>query len=313
MTEFELIKACFADWPFQHPQVLAGIGDDCLVWLNPEPLVVSTDTAVSGVHFPEFATPEQIAQRAFLPAISDLAAMAAKPAFFTLALTLPTRCNGDWLTRFAKRLSQLSQQYEIMLAGGDTTKGEQLTITVSVHGTCAHPVMRSGARAGDDVYITGFLGQAAAALPYVLNQKEQEAPNDWTEAYWQPAPQIKFAQQLLGCIHSAIDLSDGLLGDAEHIAQQSRVRLNLRLDLVPIDESLQQLGEQGLQLAITGGDDYQLCFTADPQAKNEIINAANLTQTKITQIGHVAEGKAGVDWYDGDQRIELDWQSFRHF
>lgn len=313
MTEFELIKACFADWPFQHSQVLTGIGDDCLVWLNPEPLVVSTDTAVEGVHFPAFATPEQIAQRAFLPAVSDLAAMAATPAFFTLALTLPAHGNSDWLIRFAKRLRQLSQQYEIMLAGGDTTKGQQLTITISVHGTCAHPVMRSGAQVGDDIYITGFLGQAAAALPYVLRQQEQAAPNDWIEAYWQPTPQIKFAQQLLGCIHSAIDLSDGLLGDAEHIAQQSQARLALQLDLIPMDKSLYQLGERGLQLAITGGDDYQLCFTADPQAKNEIVSAAKLTQTKITKIGQVAEGMAGVDWYDGDQKIELDWQSFRHF
>lgn len=313
MTEFELIKACFADWPFRHPQVLAGIGDDCLVWLNPEPLVVSTDTAVEGVHFPKFSTPEQVAQRAFLPAISDLAAMAAKPAFFTLALTLPEQCSGEWITRFAKRLSQLAQQYEIMLAGGDTTKGDQLTITVSVHGTCAHPVMRGGARVGDDVYVTGFLGQAAAALPHVLSRNEQEAPVQWLEAYWQPEPQIKFAQQLLGCIHSAIDLSDGLLGDAEHIAQQSQVTLNLQVDLVPMDVSLKQLGERGLQLAITGGDDYQLCFTADPQTKKEIINAAQLTQTKITRIGQVTEGKASVDWYDGNQKIELNWQSFRHF
>lgn len=313
MNEFQLIQAHFDDWPTRHPNVVQSIGDDCLVWLDPEPLVISTDTAVIHRHFPAHATPEQIAQRAFLPAISDMAAMTATPAFFTLALTLPASLKGEWLSRFAKRLKSLSQQYDMMLAGGDTTSGEQLTVTISVHGRCPHPVLRSGAEAGDFMWVTGNLGGAAAALPHVLNQTEQDAPEAWRQAYWAPEPPIAFAAELQGCIHSAIDLSDGLLGDAAHLAQRSQVELALDVSKIPMDAALTNKGEEGLKLALSGGDDYQLLFSASPQITPEIEHLAAKYAVKLTQIGEVKEGKAGVRWYDGDRSVEFDWQSFTHF
>lgn len=317
MNEFELIQRCFADWPVHNPNVLQGIGDDCLVWRDPEPLVISTDTAVSGRHFPVFASPEQVAQRAFLPAISDLAAMTARPEFFTLALTLPnanTALDEQWVTRFAARLRSLAERFNIALAGGDTTSGEQLTVTISVHGSCAHPVMRSGAQAGDDVWLTGNLGQAAAALPYVLAQNESQCPEpQWLQAYWQPEPPVAFASQLQGCIHSAIDLSDGLLGDAAHIAQRSNVELALQVDHLPMDAQLYALGQNGLKYALTGGDDYQLLFTASPVASEEILAQADEFGIEVSHIGRVNAGKAGVRWYDGAKEMPLDWHSFTHF
>ncbi|EAR11022.1 thiamine-phosphate kinase [Reinekea blandensis] len=313
MNEFTLIQRCFQGWDITHPNVLQSIGDDCLVWSGSQPLVVSADTAVAGRHFPEWASPEQVAQRAFLPAVSDLAAMTATPAFFTLALTLPPATSEDWLTRFALRLRALAETYGIMLAGGDTTAGATLTLTLSVHGTCPHPVLRSGARSGDQIWVTGQLGQSAAALPYILEKREADAPRSWSEAYWNPQPPVLFASQLQGCIHSAIDLSDGLIGDAAHLARASECDLAIHLDRLPLENDLKQREDEGLKLALAGGDDYQLLFTADPVAEREIVALAAQAQVSVTKIGEVQAGKGDIRWYDSGLERQLPWQSFTHF
>jgi thiamine-monophosphate kinase len=313
MHEFDLIKQCFANWPQQHDDVAVGIGDDCLLWMGTGPLVISTDTAVIGRHFPAFSSPEQVAQRAFLPAISDLAAMGARPAFFTLALTLPQGLNQEWVIAFAQRLKDLASEVGCMLAGGDTTKGDQLTVTISVHGTCAHPFLRSGANIDDDIWVTGYLGQAAAALPHVLAQTESALPKAWQQAYWQPEPPVGLAQQLVGIVHSAMDISDGLAGDAVHLAKASSVDLEVDLSALPLDKELLALGQQGLQYAVAGGDDYQLLFTADPSVRREIEQLSIESGVKVTIIGSVREGNGQVRWYDKEKLIDLPWQSFQHF
>jgi len=335
MHEFELIKRCFADWPVQHSQVLTGIGDDCLVWQDPRPLVISTDTAVIGRHFPVDANPAQVAGRAFLPALSDLAAMAATPAFFTLALTLPKQLSGlngvsgptglsglsesaeqtseSWIIAFAAELRRLAIHHKCMLAGGDTTAGDQLTLTLSVHGTSTQPVLRSGAQVGDQVWVTGQLGQAAAALPHILAGTEAAAPSAWLAAYWQPKPQIELAKRLAQLLHSAIDISDGLLGDAAHLARSSQVDLHLQLNALPLDADLLALGERGLQYALAGGDDYQLCFTAAADAAEQIEQIAQAVGVPVSRIGEVRQGNGQLHWYDGDRLRDLPWQSFEHF
>lgn len=313
MNEFSLIQRCFADWSVRHPNVLQSIGDDCLVWSGSQPLVVSADTAVAGRHFPVWATPEQVAQRAFLPAISDLGAMTATPAFFTLALTLPAELNEDWSVRFARRLRALAEDYGIMLAGGDTTSGGTLTVTISVHGTCAHPVLRSGAQPGDHIWVTGQLGQAAAALTPILERQPDTVPEAWLNAYWSPEPPVSFATRLQGCIHSAIDLSDGLSGDAAHLAQASECDLAIHLDRLPLDQVLAALGEAGLTFAVAGGDDYQLLFTADPMADREILALAAKAGVLVSKIGDVQAGKGDIHWYDSGRKRQVSWQSFTHF
>ncbi|WP_287438768.1 thiamine-phosphate kinase [Reinekea sp.] len=320
MHEFELIQRCFADWPVRHAQVLTGIGDDGLVWQDPRPLVISTDTAVVGRHFPVDASPEQVAGRAFLPALSDLAAMGATPAFFTLALTLPARLNNasepnteSWIQAFATELRRLAIAHKCMLAGGDTTAGEQLTLTLSVHGTCAQPVLRSGAQVGDAVWVTGQLGQAAAALPFILAGNAVAAPPAWLAAYWQPKPQIALAEQLAVFLHSAIDISDGLLGDAGHLARSSQVDLHLNLNALPLDADLVALGDRGLQYALAGGDDYQLCFTASVNAGEQIERIAQSLGVRVSRIGEVRQGTGQLHWYDDDRKRDLPWQSFEHF
>lgn len=313
MREFELISQCFDHWGLQHANVVQGIGDDCLIWHNPKPLVISTDTAVIERHFPAHASPAQVANRSFLPALSDLAAMGATPAFFTLALTLPASLKGDWIVEFSQQLRALSQQYQCLLAGGDTTAGDQLTITISVHGTCEHPILRSGARIDDDIWVSGTLGRAAAALPAILSKNETDVPLMWLSAYWQPTPQVTLGQELLGHIHSAIDVSDGLLGDAGHIAQQSGVDFHIELNDIPMDSQLRALGEKGLKLALAGGDDYQLCFTAKPTERRVITDISQRLNTPVTRIGKVKAGEGRVHWYDNGQPKEFDWQSFEHF
>lgn len=314
MTEFELIKACFTDWPVRNPNIQTTIGDDGLVWQHEEPLVISTDTAVEGVHFPVGASPERIAQRAFLPALSDLAAMAASPEFFTLSLTLPKRCQSDWVLRFAKRLQSLSQRYGLALAGGDTTSGDLLVITIGVHGTCRSPVLRSGAQQGDDIWVTGWLGRAAAALPTVLMSGENHAPEGWVEAYWAPQPRIQFALLAASSMNCAIDISDGLSGDAGHIARASGVQMNIHIDQLPLDNAVKALGEKGLNYALAGGDDYELLLTASPENRDRIESAGRLTNTPITRIGAVGNGDSlGVSWFEKGLLREFDGQSFTHF
>lgn len=313
MNEFETIQQCFDGWSVRHPGVFKGIGDDCLLWSGSQPLVISVDTAVAGRHFPEWATPEQVAQRAFLPAISDLAAMTATPAFFTLALTLPKDLDQDWIVRFATRLRALAEAHDIMLAGGDTTQGATLTLSLSMHGTCAHPAMRSGASPGDQIWVTGSLGQAAAALPYILEQRESAAPPAWSSAYWMPTPPLGFAADLQGCIHSAMDLSDGLIGDAAHLAKASECDLHIELTALPMDNELVALGDEGRRCAIAGGDDYQLLFTADPVAAKEIRKLAGKHEIRVSTIGEVRAGNGSVHWYDSGESVSLNWQSFTHF
>lgn len=313
MTEFETIERCFQGWSVEQPNIQLGIGDDCLIWNDPEPLVISTDTAVIGRHFPYHASPEQVAQRAFLPALSDLAAMTANPAFFTLALTLPPHLESHWVEAFAKRLRELAEFYQIALAGGDTTKGNSLTLTVSVHGRCHHPALRSAAQVGDDVWVTGFLGQAAAALPAILEEQDARVPTEWAQAYWQPEPPMAFAESLQGIIHSAIDLSDGLVGDAAHIAKASGVELALDLENIPMDDELKALGEEGLRYAVAGGDDFQLLFTAHPNMRKELQALAFEHQTQLTRIGEVRAGDARVSWWRDQQPVALEWQGYQHF
>jgi thiamine-monophosphate kinase len=162
--------------------------------------------------------------------------------------------------------------------------------------------------------VTGRIGQAAAGLTFVLAQEELQAPNpEWIQAYWQPQPPVAFASQLQGCIHSAIDLSDGLMGDAMHIAKRSNVEIALQVESLPMDSQLKALGEDGLKYAVSGGDDYQLLFTAATIARKEIQHIANKTGTRITRIGQVKEGKAAIRWYDGGREMTLPWQGFTHF
>ena len=288
-SEFSLIYRYFASLGM-GPGIDLGVGDDCAV-VTPLPdtrIATSVDTMVEGVHFLPDTFPEDIAFRAVATAVSDLAAMGASPTGMTLALTLPD-ADDLWLHAFSQGLAQAVSAFSIPLIGGDTTRGP-LTITVQVLGCLPldRGLLRSGAQPGDLLYVSGTLGDAAAGLA-CLQGEWQPAPaaqEFLTQRYLRPAPPLQLGQQLLGLASAAIDISDGLLADAGHVADASGVEITINSATLPLSAALQShpSQEQALQWARRGGDDYELCFT---------LGAQHRAPAGCTAIGRVAEG-AGV-------------------
>jgi len=267
MNEFELIRTYFQQprLAFNTPYVLKGIGDDCATLSIPDDLHlhVSLDTLVSDVHFPAQARGYDIATRALGVTLSDLAAMGAKPIGFTLGITLPD-LDEAWLASFCSGLAHLAQKYECPLIGGDTTKGPVLVISIQVHGVTAKNqfLRRSGAKIGDKVYVSGPLGDAAGALSLVLDKPSQV--EGLAQAYYLPEPKIGLGLSLASYASSALDISDGLLQDLNHICVASGVGMSINSQQIPLSDALITLvgKERALALALTGGDDYQLAYTA---------------------------------------------------
>lgn len=294
MDEFELIETCFRGAGPSDSGLLLGNGDDCLIWRDPVPLAMSIDTAVAGRHFPADASPERIAQRALLPALSDLAAMGAEPAFFTLALTLPQPLDEPWVRRFAVRLAELGQEHGLVLAGGDTTAGPALVISIQVHGRAEEALHRAGARPDEDVWVSGWPGRAAAALPAILDGREAELPADWLAAYWEPRPRLDLGQALRGLASAAIDVSDGLAADLGHLARASGLGIELAVEDLPLAELTPRLGDAAIDTLLSGGDDYELAFTAATGWRRELASLARRLELPLTRIGHTRVGDAGV-------------------
>jgi len=293
LNEFGVIRRFFV-----RPQaeagagdgVVLGVGDDAAI-LRPNPamdLVVAVDTLVDGVHFPRDMAPSDIAWRTLATNLSDLAAMGATPRWFTLALSLPS-VDEQWLEGFSDGLFALARQSSITLVGGDTTRGP-LTISITVHGELEQGtgLTRRGAQPGDNVYITGAPGIAALGLQQWEATSFDAAAR---ERFCRPVPRLSFGQQLRGLATAAIDVSDGLLADAGHIAHQSSVGIVLNSAQIPLASALMALGEQqALALALGGGDDYELCFTAPACAHDSIMKIAQNEGLDCTLIGEVTDG-----------------------
>ena len=266
LGEFELIYRYFSAFG-RGGAVELGVGDDCAI-LKAEPgerIVTSVDTMVAGRHFPEHAFPEDIGYRAVAAATSDLAAMGARPLGMTLALTLP-EADDLWLHAFSEGVGQASEAFDLPLVGGDTTRG-LLTISVQVLGAvpAGAALLRGGARPGDRVCVSGTLGDAAAGL--ALENGELVVEPDEAEylssRFHRPTPRLTLGQELLGRASSCIDISDGLLADAGHVASASGVAIRIEADSLPLSPVLLGLADrpQSLRWALAGGDDYELCFT----------------------------------------------------
>lgn len=267
MDEFALIQRYFARLTPPSPNVLLGIGDDCALLAPPagRSLAVSIDSQVEGVHFPVGAPARQVGSRVACCALSDLAAMGAEPLWATLALTLP-KADTQWLEGFAEGLASVLRRFNVALVGGDTTSGP-LSITLQVHGSVSpeHALRRSGAQVGDRIYVTGYLGDGAAALALLQGRIEVPASAQayLTERFYAPEPQIEVGLRLAGLASSAIDISDGLLADLGHILARSQVGARLELTALPLNPcwAAQVEPESARCWALSGGDDYQLCFT----------------------------------------------------
>ncbi len=318
LSEFELIADYFTRPVRNTARIALGVGDDCAL-LTPAPgmqLAVSTDMLVEGRHFFAGADPCLLGHKCLAVNLSDLAAMGAKPLAFTLALALP-EANPAWLAEFSRGMLELADLHQCELIGGDTTKGP-LTISITIFGEVpvAQALRRASAQVGDDIWVSGTVGDARLALAGYRQEIElgQDEQTQAATRMHAPTPRIALGLQLRGVAHAAIDISDGLRGDLQHVLDASHVGATLQVDALPVGPTLARQ-PQVLQrrFALAGGDDYELCFTAPGQQRTAVIAAAQQAGVAVTRIGSI-EAQSGLRLRDGhDREIVIDAPSFDHF
>ncbi len=294
MNEFELIAHYFAEQKqVKRPDVILGIGDDCAILEVPkdQQLLMSMDTLVNGVHFPVNTSAYDIGYKALAVNLSDLAAMGATPAWFSLALTLPV-LDKDWLSGFSEGLFALAQEFKVQLVGGDTTRGP-LSITIQVHGFTPRGkvITRKGAKAGDLIYVSNSLGDAGLALQHILSQVNLPSSvfSSVLEQLNRPFPRIKEGLILADYATAMIDISDGLIADLDHILKQSKVGALVDVNTLPLSLELKQSLDfsAAVNLALTAGDDYELCFTIPADKKEQVEMHMDHEGYKIHCIGTI--------------------------
>ncbi|SDM73926.1 thiamine-phosphate kinase [Oryzisolibacter propanilivorax] len=323
MGEFDLIARYFARPARRSP---LGVGDDCAL-LAPRPgmqLAVSSDMLVEGRHFFPDVYPAHLGHKALAVNLSDLAACGARPLAFTLALALP-RVDAVWLEGFSQGLLALADAHGCELVGGDTTQGP-LNICITVFGEvpASAALLRSGARPGDDVWLSGRTGQARLALDALRGQihADDALLTLLRQRLERPMPRLALGQRLVGLASSAIDVSDGLLGDFSHILSASRVGaridIDVATDLLAGCQRLQRAGggfDRGLLMrcALAGGDDYELVFTAHPDRRDAVEAAGADSGTRVTRIGSI-EAQPGLRLVDRTgAALNGRFPSFDHF
>ena len=319
MSEFSLIQKYFQSLTPELLNVPLGIGDDAAIVNVPEQqqLVVCVDTIVAGQHFLLDTPAAAIGHRALAVNLSDIAAMAAIPRWFTLALTLPQE-NPQWLAEFSQGLQALAAQYQVQLIGGDTSQGP-LSITIQVLGTIPPntAITRQGARVGDKIYVTGTLGDAGFGLEICrLGTANKDIDHMYlAQRYQYPEPRVVVGQQLRGIADSLIDISDGLAADLQHVLERSHVGAILYTQDLPLSAALcRQVGkEAAVQYALTAGDDYELCFTVPAAQQAKITDMANEMDITFTCIGEIVN-QTGLQIYAEDGKLlNLDKKGWEFF
>ena len=320
LSEFDIIKQYFSFSGHgiqKSGGVLLGVGDDAAILPSSKtPIVIATDTLIEGVHFPKYFPPQHLASRALGVNISDFAAMGVKPTAMTMALSLPSS-DPQWLAEFSTSLAQQCEYDGIALIGGDTTKSPCLSVSLTLlgntHDEAGSTLRRSAAQDGDDVWVTGSLGKGAAALALLT---ETIASDEWPcdlaekenlkESFYAPQPRLDFGVELLTFANAAIDISDGLLADAQHIAEQSQTQLSIMGDLLPLHSGLLSHADPDKikQWVLSGGDDYELLFTAAPPMAEAIMDLSNKHQLPCHRIGAVKSGS-------GVKLLGNNWTSFK--
>ena len=308
-SEFEIIRHYFSQ---ASSTSVLGVGDDAaIIAVSPsKELVVSTDTLVSEQHFFVDTDPYKLGHKSLAVNLSDMAAMGAKPRWALLALTLPEHLiqhNCQWLDQFSKGFHSLAHEHHVDLIGGDTTRGS-LNICVQLIGEIdqGKALLRSNAQPNDDVWVSGYLGEAAMALAHeqqrlVLQPDEIER---CLSALLTPNPRITLGEQLISLAHSAIDISDGLLADLGHILDCSGVGATININAIACSAVLQNYLPQPLAIncLLAGGDDYELCFTATPLNRNEINRLSSELSIPLSRIGKITEAK-GLSVLDSDGSV----------
>ncbi len=319
-TEFELIQQHFTH---ATPRTLLGVGDDAAL-ITPSPgqvLAVATDMLVGGRHFFMDVDPESVGHKALAVNLSDMAAMGAMPRWATLGIALP-KADARWVAAMSAGFMKLARRHGVDLIGGDTTRGP-LNLCVQIIGEvpARQALRRDGAKPGDDVWVSGALGDAALAVA-ARNQRIKLKPADRKRAQqkldW-PLPRIALGMALRGVARSAIDISDGLVADLGHICERSGVAAVVAFECLPVSAVMRRYREAPVAQAalLGGGDDYELCFTAAPAKRAAVERTAARTRTRVTRIGRVIrapEGACKVVVVDGDGLpVKATQQGFDHF
>ena len=314
--EFDLIAR-----HFMRPAANAvlGVGDDCALLhvTNGMDLAVSTDTLVSGTHFFPEVDPEHLGHKSLAVNLSDMAAMGAMPYWATLALTLPT-VDHAWLGAFAKGFFDLAEEFNVSLVGGDTTRGPlALNVTIMGEVPAGAALRRSGAKAGNDIWVSGHLGDAALAVAHrkgILKLDDADVEEALMHLY-EPMPRVQLGQALRGQATAAIDISDGLLGDLGHICRLSGVGATVELARIPLsDIAAKHIDtDAGRTAVVAGGDDYELCFTAPANSRESIDDLQDMLGVHLTRIGQIRRGK-GVSLLGTDGKaVKVDGRGYDHF
>ncbi len=310
MDEFALIERFFASRVADRADIRLGIGDDAAVTRcdSDTELVIATDTIVEGTHFLPGTSAHAIGHRCLAVNLSDLAAMGAEPRWCTLSLTMPD-VDPDWVDAFANGFFALAERYGVALIGGDTVRGS-LAVTVTVHG-CVAPgaaIRRGGARAGDLIYVTGVPGQAAAGLR-VLRGPTAGIAADAVEKFTYPEPRVAEGLGLRGLATAMIDVSDGLAVDTTRLLAASELGATLELGKLPLDA----VGaDDALALALTGGDDYELCFCIPPECEAELVRRSAGWACQVTRIG-ATRPEREITWLWEGRPCDAGGAGFEHF
>lgn len=318
LSEFDLIARYFTRPPRPSGATVLGVGDDCALLAPPAgmQLAISSDMLVEGRHFFPGADASLLGHKSLAVNLSDLAAMGARPLGFTLALALP-QARPEWLAAFSGGLLALADAHGCELIGGDTTKGP-LNICITVFGAVApgQALRRDAARPGDDIWISGSLGDARLALAGYRGELELAAPEleEAAPRMHAPTPRVALGQALAGIAHAAIDISDGLVGDLGHVLRRSAAGAELDADSLPAGPVLaRREADLRRRFTLAGGDDYELCFTAPADRREAVIAAAARARTAVTRVGRVT-AEPGLRLLDADGRpLALQLSSFDHF
>lgn len=296
--------------------VVLGIGDDAALLSVPSDqlLVVSTDTLNSGVHFPADTTPDNIGYKSLAVNLSDLAAMGATPAWASLAISLP-ETDVEWLEKFLDGFFELADEHSVQLIGGDTTQGP-LSITITIHGFVPkdQALRRDTAKLGDEIWVTGSIGDAAAGLAQWRGQGLQSAK--LRHRLDRPTPRINVGVALRGIANAAIDISDGLLADLSHILRASKLGADIEVCRVPMSKPLLDHfpdDQERYRLQLSGGDDYELCFTAPAHQSLAIEQALAECDVVGTVIGHVVTGTELKCFDENGDLFDVQKKGFEHF
>lgn len=316
MDEFALIRRYFANGGAARDDVVLGIGDDAAVLRVPDghELVVSTDNLVADIHFPATLDADAVGYRALAVNLSDLAAMGAEPAWALLAITLP-EADESWLERFSRGFFRLASQFDVALVGGNVARGP-LNIAVTAHGLvpAGTALKRTGAQPGDAVFVTGHPGDAAAGLR-LIQSGHPDMHHACVQRFCFPEPRVTAGVALRGIASSAIDISDGLLADLSHLLEGGKLGARLELADLPLSAEILQTEalDSARQHALSGGDDYELCFTVPQHRLPQLDAAVARFGCTVTRIG-IVDAHPGLRLRDAHGEVHgVSAAGHRHF